>query len=156
MDNYFTTPLYAAIAMAVSHYSVASLPGFPGNSNDIRPIRYSLHKGRDSLTNYTGKYETIKDKIVFTDKIQVIYPPKLDQSGSEGGERQGSHCFRPEALARNELVDSREELDKKTRTDHNGMRRDIAKNFALKGIDEGLNYANEVRIAFWIKRLQNN
>jgi len=90
---------------------------------------------------------------VFTDKIQIIYPPKLNPGGNEDGERQGSHCFRPESLARNERVDSNDELDQKTGKQYNGMRRDIAKNFPLRGVEDGLNYANEVRIAFWIKRV---
>lgn len=154
-DNSFVDPFYAAVSHGFSHYMLSSLPEFSGNTASRRALRYSYHTARGSRPNYSGEDPVIKENIIFTDKMQIIFPPWKD-----GGKRRGSHCFRPETIARVEPGEKEGDLARRTgRTtspysNHFNLPLEIRKRFPEKGnLEDGLAYANEVRIAYYIKRV---
>ena len=146
--NSWHTPLYAAFAQGVSHFWMNGRKDFAPNRKRRRPIQFSFHSSRPSESNYAGNDDQVNDKIIFTDKVQVIYPPL-----EANGKRRGSHCFRPETLSRMEEVRTQDEMHEITSSGHAGLRRDLAKMFPENGVRDGLNFANEVRMAHWTKRV---
>ena len=148
--NHLKDPLYASIASGWSFYTLNSLKSYQPNNTpaNSRPLFWSFYKSRPGGNNYTGKDSSIgPQKIFSTDKIQVIYPTVDDG-------QLGSHCFRPESLARSAYVEDDGEIAKKTGTQgFYGFRRDLRKALLEKGVKEAHNYVREVRIAYWIKRV---
>ncbi len=151
--NLAKDPLYASIASGFSFYTLNSLKNFQPNNNPqfTRPILWSFYKGRPKSgmsgnhKSYAGSETIDPDAIFSTDKIQVVFPTV--------GADKGSECFRPESLARSEYVENSGAIDKKVSKDFWGFRRDLRKAMVEKGLDEGQLEANEVRIAYWIKRV---
>ena len=155
-NNNMQDPLYAGIVSGFSFYTLNSLDNYGPNLSDggeRRPIYWSFYAGRPGLDGkaYAGTESNVGPSKVFSvDKIQVIYPTLND------GER-GSSCFRPESLAQSEYFDKNKNskaLDGKVEnTGFWGFRRDYQKELLDKGIDQAHNYVREVRIAYWIKRV---
>ncbi len=151
--NHLKDPLYAGIASAWSFYTLNSLKSYannnaPGNS---RPLFWSFYRGRPNGRNgqnYTGENGSIgPGKIFSVDKIQVIYP-------TVGDGDTGSHCFRPESLSRSAYVEDSGKIAKQSGTQgFYGFRRDLRKELLARGIDDAHNYVREVRLAYWIKRV---
>ena len=153
-NNHMKDPLYAAIVSGFSFYTLNSLDTFEANMEDDgkrKPIFWSFYAGRPGRDgeNYAGDQKVGPGKIFSVDKIQVIYPT-VDKDGT-----RGSHCFKPESLAKSAYFDiDKETIDDKVGTQGFwGFRRDLRKRLLEDGIDEAHNAVREVRIAYWIKRV---
>lgn len=148
-------PLYAGIVSGFSFYTLNALKNYNPNMSDDgkrRPIAWSFWAGRPGRDgdNYAGDEKVGPGKIFSVDKIQVIYPTVDDG-------KKGSHCFKPESLAKSEYMDPNKNSDKiaaKVGTqEFYGFRRDLDKRLLEKGIEDAHNYVREVRVAYWIKRV---
>ena len=147
-------PVYAAISQGISHFYLNGLKKVSANTKRRRSLMLTRYTARESKSKpgYTGDDATVKDPIVHTDKVQLIYPPIED-----GGNRKGTHCFRPENLSK--LEPPRKEGDlarriaKKTDSGHFSIPIDLRKRFPNVGM-EGLNYGNEVRLTFYTKQVK--
>ena len=155
--NSFHDPLYAAMWQGISFYYLDGRTNFPPNKKEgglRRSIQLQKFTKRESRMpkGYSGEDPILDDAIVFTHKIQLAYPPL-----QEGAERLGSWCFRPENIGRIEYPNKEGDLSSMSRVMKKSQYFNIPYNLdtrALdKGFEEGLNYASEVRLIIWVKRV---
>ena len=140
-------PVYAGISLATSQYYLAGLEQL--NQRKTRALKLTWWKEREGegRKGYTGEDPVVKEPIVFTDKIQLAFPPIKDS-----GNRRGSYCFRPENLGRFAPGESESRMAKTTSSGHFNIPMDLRTKFPEVGMSAH-NFANEVRIVVYEKRI---